>query len=92
MTEFFIGGRRAGKTARAIEWAKANDGVLIVVTESERRRIESDEPELRGRVIPWPLARERLRGLHKPYAVDNAELVLQAWLGAEPALITGTGD
>lgn len=50
--EYFIAGRQQGKTSEALARLREHpDGVILVGSAGERRRLEEENPDLKGRIV-----------------------------------------
>ncbi len=63
--------RQAGKTHKAVEWAKKYDGVIICFSHQEARRLQKDY----GVHAESFRSAYRLNGSNRPFIVDNADLI-----------------
>lgn len=77
--KLLITGRQMGKTTRAIEWAKQNDGLLVVPTQREADLIVREFALLpQHQVVPVRKLPLINRG---PVAIDNLDELLAQMLG-----------
>ena len=84
--------RRGGKTHKLIELMRKNPNSIMICAAGTLTYARREYPEIADRL--FPPNRERLLGWDRdaPIYVDNAEFLLQEFLGRMPTVATFTGQ
>lgn len=89
--------RGAGKTIKMIEWLRGdNRRVLITFSEKEKARLQEFYKDVEHRIVTWQEYCDR-RGIVwrkeiKEVGIDNADIILQAQIRDELAIISISED
>lgn len=91
MTKYLIAPRGGGKTAAAVDFTRTSGGLLVVANDREATRIRGSSGLGSSQVCTIHKATPALLA-GRPVAVDNADLIIEAFLGARISLMTLTSD